>query len=1132
MIFFAHVKGFRRPLIKSILLYMKLVFLLTLLGTLHVSGKTLAQVINLKAKNVRLVDAMYSVQEQSGKLFFLQGRAIADIHIDVEIRNLDLRKAMDVLLKDKLVSWELSGETIIIKPRSRIGRPGEELINNYSIIPNSQRTVTGVVKNEKGDALNGVSVSVKGNHSGTTTDENGRFSLQVPANSTTLVFSFVGYSSKEVNFSNNSTINVTLQESVDALDEVVVVGYGVQKKLNLTGSVATVSGDEIAKTPTNNLTNTIGGRMAGISSVNSDGRPGNSSAIRVRGLSTLNDNSPLVVVDGIIRSDGFGNIDPNEVANISVLKDASAAAVYGARAANGVILITTKRGKVGKPVLNYTGMYGLQQPTQYPALMSAFEYGKVRNQAFLNQGYDPTDPVQKNFFYTDEELEDFKQNGTDWYSESFKKQSMQTQHNLSVAGGSESIRYFGSLGYLDQDGIYDNIGFKRFNLRSNIDASITESLTVGLNVDARQELFDSPSWDANDIFHRVINVSPTRKAYYPSGRAANTTGSHPVEMIRSSGYNQSEYNIFQGTLFFNQKLTNITEGLAFNGNFSYFKQQHFNKKFATPYVMYDEDPDGNIVNQKMVGGRTSLYEAFDDLTNYTYNISLNYQRSFLKNDISGLLLFEQYSSKGKGFNANKEDFATNIKDEFFASGPNNQSIGGSGYIRDARRSVVGRFNYAYDGKYLLEGTFRYDGSYRFPKENRFGFFPAISAGWRISEERFFKESSGLNFINNLKLRFSKGLIGNDRVNAYQFQETYSLISGVGPIIDGQAVSQVAYGVYPNQAITWEKQDNTNIGLDINFLNSMFGLEIDYFFRKTSDILWNRDRSVPGTFGRVLPDENYAKVNSNGIELTLTHQKTFASSLSYNFRLVGSYATNKVTQIDDPANALDFDKKLGRPIGFRVGYESLGLITSEVEAASWFGGTQFGQKNLPGDIKYADVNGDGQVTIQDQKVISDYGNEPRIMYGLTGNLTWRKIDLNFFFQGAAQRNLMLTSSGRVMYLNGGSSNNFSYFADSWSVDNPDAKYPLAWIDSRLINNRDSEFWLRKAGYIRLKSLDIGYNFSSQWLSDLRISKLRVYMSGYNLFTISQVKEMDPEAATGAGNYYPQQRNYNLGLLLSF
>lgn len=1131
MIFYLIVKGRLWPLVKPILLPMKLIALLILFSICSVSGRGLAQQVTLKGKDISLVEAMRSIQKQTGKQFFLNGRMLAELRVDIDVHAVALNRAMDLLLQHKDVSWELEDDIIVIKPLQ--GLLGQSALKAAVPTVNAlqEKVVRGLVRNQQGDPLEGVTVALEGTSTATMSDAQGSFTLNYSNQNPVLLFSLLGYASQKIPVNNRTSINITLLEMVDDLDEVVVVGYGTQKKINLTGSVATVSGEEVARTPTNNLSNAIGGRMPGVSSVNNDGRPGNGSTIRVRGLSTLNDNNPLVVVDGIIRSDGFGNIDPNEVESISVLKDASAAAVYGARAANGVILITTKRGKVGKPLLTYSGMIGLQEPTQYPTLMNAYEYGVTRNQAFLNQGYDPSNPAQANNFYTDAELEKFKKDGTDWYAETFKDQSPQNQHNLTMQGGSESIRYFGSLGYLNQSGIYDNIGFNRYNIRSNIDASITNSLTVGLNLEGRQELFEAPSWDASDIFHRVINVSPTRKAYYPSGRAANTTGSHPVEMIRNSGYNDQEYNIFQGTLFFNQKLDVLTKGLALNGNFSYYKQHYFNKRFAMPYTMYDEDEQGNVTNEKMVGSRTSLYEGFDALTNTTYNISLNYGRDFNQHALSGLLLFEQYGAKGKTFNARKEDFISNIKDEFFASGPENQSIDGRGYINDARRSLVGRVNYAFAGKYLFEATFRYDGSYRFPKDGRFGFFPAVSAGWRISEEPFFKNNESLAFINNLKVRASKGLIGNDRVGAYQFLESYTIITGSGPIVNGQAVPQVGYGVYPNTTITWEKQDNTNVGVEWSMWNSLLNVEVDYFYRKTRDILWSKDRSVPGTFGRQLPNENYAKVNSKGVEFTIGHQHSF-NDWKYNLRLVGSYATNTVTQIDDPANALDFNKQLNRPIGYRAGYEALGLFQSKEEADSWYGGKQFGLQSLPGDIKYADIDGDGSITIQDQEVIANYGNEPRIMYGINGSLSWKNIDMNFFFQGAAQRNIMLTAGGRVMYLNGGSSNNFSYFTDSWSAENKDAKYPLAWVDSRSINNRDSNFWLRNAGYVRLKSLDVGYNFSGDWLEKIKVNKMRVYVSGFNLFTLSQIKELDPEAATGAGNYYPQQRNYNLGVMLSF
>jgi TonB-linked SusC/RagA family outer membrane protein len=991
------------------------------------------------------------------------------------------------------------------------------------------------VTDDKGTPIPGVTIRGKGHTYGTSTNANGEFSLNATSTQDVLVFSSVGYVTKEITIGNATFLKVTLEVEIKYQEAVVVVGYGTQKKVNLTGSVATISGGELKKTPTGNLTNAIGGRMPGVITANGNGRPGAGSSIQIRGASTLNVNDPLVVVDGIVRTDGFGQIDPNEVESISILKDASAAAVYGARAANGVFLITTKRGKTGKPTVTYTGMFGIQNATQYPKLMSSYEYASVRNQALKNQGYDPANPAHAGLFYPDSELERFRPGITDWYKETFKSNSTQTQHNLSVNGGTEAIRYFMSLGYLDQNGMYDNINFKRYNLRANIDAKVTKTLNVGLNLEGRQERSASPGWDANDIFNRVINVNPLRPAYHPDGLAFNTTGSHPIEMIYNSGYRRDQYDVFQGTLFFEQQLP-FLEGLSVRGTGSYYKQNFINKAFITPYAMYDEDASGNITNTKMVGGQTSLTQKYEGIENTTLNASLNYARKFNRHEVSGLLLFEQFSSKGNTFSGTKANFATNVKDELFASGPANQTLTGSGILDDARRSLVGRINYAYDSRYLFEATFRYDGSFLFPKATRFGFFPAFSAGWRVSEEAFYKNSATMQVMNSLKLRASKGLIGNDRiqkdkVSAFQFTDNYTIVAGSGPVVNGQALPYVQYGVYPNPRITWEKQDNTNFGVDASFLQDKLGLEFDYFFRTTRDILWARERSVPGTFGRSLPNDNYAQVKSKGFELTLSHQQKI-NDFSYNVRVIGSFTTNKVTQIDDPASALDFQKQLGRPIGYRAGYEAIGLFRSQEEADKWYGGKQFGQKSLAGDIKYADIDGNGEITLNDQKVLSDYSYLPRIMYGISGGFSWKNIDFNFLIQGAAQRNIMLEGSGRIMYQNGGSSNNFQYLTDSWSPENPDAKYPLAWVDKRLINDRPSDFWLRKAGYARLKSLDIGYNFNKAWLQSKHIQQLRVYVAGYNLLTWSQLKEFDPEIENANGSYYPQQRTINVGVNVSF
>ena len=1073
------------------------------------------------------------LEKQTGVKFIFSPQVIkADQRINVSFQEVAFGEVLDKTLQPLRIKYEVSGKYILLSNADdQASKAGISLLATGLTAAPVDIPVTGRVIDEAGIVLPGVSVVLKGSQRGTITDQNGDFSVTVPNNESVLVFSFVGYQSREVMVGFNTRLDITLPIDNKSLEEVVVVGYGTQKKVNLTGSVATVSGSELQRIPTNNLTNAIGGRMPGIISVNGNGRPGSGSSISIRGLSTLNDNSPLVVVDGIVRSDGFGNIDPNEVESISILKDASAASVYGARASNGVILVTTRRGKMGKPSISYTNTTGIQNPTQYPKLMSSYDYAVVRNQALRNQGFNQANPTQAGLFFSDAALESFRPGVTDWYTETFKRNSIQSLQNLTINGGTESIRYFVSLGHVDQNGMYDKINFKRFNLRSNVDAKINKNLTVGLNLEGRKELSSAPAFDANQFFELVVRSSPLVRPYHPSGRPFNTQGEHPVEMIYSSGYDDSRTNVIQGTLFFEHDLPFITKGLSVRGNYSYFSQQRFKKVFFTPYSLYDEDASGNVTNTKIVGGRTRLSQTFEELNNNTLNLSLNYSKTLLRHEISGLLLYEQFSAKGNIFSARKEDFATNIKDDFFASGPANQSIDGSSIINDARRSVVGRVNYAFDSKYLFEATFRYDGSYRFPKSQRYGFFPAFSAGWRVSEEDFFKNSAVNNIVNSLKFKFSKGLIGNDRVNAFQFTDAYNIVAGSGPIVNGQALPFVQYGVYPNANITWEKQDNTNFGLDALLLNSKIGFEFDYFFRNTRDILWSRTLSIPGTFGRTLPNENYAEVKSRGMELMISYKNNIRK-LGYDFRLIGSYAQNQVTKIDDPANALDFQKQLNRPIGVRTGYEALGIFRSQEEADSWVGGSQFGQKSKAGDIKYADLDGDGKISIPDQKVISEYGNVPRIMYGLNTSLTYGNFDLNFLLQGAAMRNLMLSGSGRVMYRNGGSNNNFEYLKDSWSPENPNAKYPISWIDQRIVNNRDSDFWLRKAGYLRFRSVDLGYSFNPEWLKRKHVQRLRLFVSAVNLLTISKIREFDPEAETGSGSYYPQQKNINIGLNVSF
>jgi TonB-linked SusC/RagA family outer membrane protein len=629
----------------------------------------------------------------------------------------------------------------------------------------------------------------------------------------------------------------------------------------------------------------------------------------------------------------------------------------------------------------------------------------------------------------------------------------------------------------------------------------------------------------------MVAADPARyaAAYYPDGKPVDPQVRNPVENPKSGGYDRYRTNYFQGVLSFEQRLPFVTSGLSLKGNAAFNYEYYFSKRFVKPFMSYVEDDDGNVISASLLGPALSLSENFQNTHGTVYNISLNYARFFGSHDVSAMLLYEQTESGGDQMNGTKQEYTTDIKDELYASGTNNQYFTGTSILNDARRSLVGRVNYAYNSKYLFEFSFRYDGSYRFPKDTRFGFFPSVLLAWRISEESFFKKS-GLAFVDNLKLRISKGRIGNDRVNAFQFMDSYSINSSMGPVFGGSPDILIYYGVYPNPLITWEKQDNNNIGLDLSLWNGKLSIEADAFYRKTKDILWSRVRSVPGTFGRSLPNENYAQMQSHGIDLTVGHQNRI-NEWQYSVQLTGTYATNKVTQIDDPPSSLDYEKQLNRPVGFRVGYESLGFFQSEEEATSWFGGKQFGQNSIAGDIKYADVDGDGEITNRDQKILSYNGYAPRLIFGLAFGVKWKNFDLDILAQGAALRTVLINENGRTMFI-WALCNSPSYLTDSWSPDNRDAKYPIAWVDYRSINDRTSSVWLKDAAYIRLKSASLGYTIKQKGLQSIGIDKLRVYISGFNLFTLSQVKEFDPEAEDPSARYYPQQRNINLGINISF
>ncbi|NVM62340.1 TonB-linked SusC/RagA family outer membrane protein [Mucilaginibacter sp. SG538B] len=1006
--------------------------------------------------------------------------------------------------------------------------------------------ITGQVTDEKGQTLPGVSVALKGTSTGVVTDVNGKFSLNVPsASSGILVFSYIGYNTQEIILNGQATLNVQLQADSKSLNEVVVVGYGTQKKATLTGSISQVKGSELVKSPQPNLSNGIAGRFSGVVVNNRSGEPGyDGSGITVRGLATSGSNDVLIVVDGIpAQIGGLERLDPNDIESMSVLKDASAA-IYGNRAANGVILITTKRGKTGKPTINYSFNQGFSSPTRLPKMADAATYAQIMNEI----NYDSNPAGGLNQSYTAEQIQKFRDGSdplnypnTDWEKQTLKGSALQNQHSLSIAGGSDDIKYFVSLGTLYQDGIYKNGATKyhQYNFRSNIDANVTKRLKVGLSLSGREEDRQFPITGAGDLFRSVYRAKPIVAAYYPNGLP--TTGienNNPAVQVTSLGGNANNpKQVFNGILKGSYAIPGI-EGLSVDGFFSVDKSYNLNKNFSKPYVLYSYVQSSNTYNKVTVGGNNNAATLFESQRNdilLTSNIKLNYAHKFGLHDVSAFVGYEQSKNHIEYFDATRFNYLSSQLPDLSQGGSAATDYLNSGWSSNYNRaSYISRLTYAYDEKYLFEGQLRADGTSIFPGAKQWGYFPSASVGWRITKEDWFKNSVG--FFDDLKIRASYGSLGNDAVGPFQYFNNYTLVpNGFVASNPGSGSNVIQPNInlvkLANPGITWESSKKLDIGINATFLHN-FTVEAIYFQQRRRNVLTARNASIPGSSGIVnpygsdplVPLENIGKFNSDGFEATLGYNHTgheFTWGVSGNI----TYAKSKIVFIDEAPGALSYQRQTGLPIGTSLLYNAIGIFRTQAELDA----TPHVTGAKVGDLIYRDVNNDKQINADDQ-TRSKYGNIPQITYGFSLNAAYKNFDLSVLFAGQAQvSQYVLPEAGSV-------GNFYSSWADNrFSPSNTNGTYPRVTdrasnaISGGLYNNT---FWLNDASFLRLKNVQLGYNFNAPFLSKLKIGGLRVYASAFNLFTITKVKDYDPEGTSGSGQFYPQQRIINLGANVKF
>ncbi len=987
--------------------------------------------------------------------------------------------------------------------------------------------LNGRVVDEKGDPLTGVSVRVLNTSRGASTDANGRFILQIENENDSLEVSFVGYTTRLIKVGTQREIIIRLQLDAEAgrLGEVVVVGFGTQKKVSVTGAISSITAREMERTSTPSLSNAIAGKLPGIISRQGSGEPGYDAAgIIIRGLGTWVNRSPLILVDGVERD--LNNISPQEIESFSVLKDASSTAVYGVRGANGVILINTKRGKPGKPKITLrTELASLTNLRQRDYIGGA-DYAMLMNEGLINVGKAPR--------WTAEEIEKYK-SGSDpylypnvnWIDTVFKKTSYQTINNLSITGGTDVVRYFTNVGYSVQDGIYKednfnsyntNANLKRYNFRSNVDVNLSKSLVVNLSLGGIIDQRNYPGGGADGIFSGATNTSPiafpVRNPDGSPGGSAVYIGSNPWAQATQTGYSNEKHSTLQGTFGVNYDLSSlVTKGLSFRGKFAYDYYSH-NKALrykifgVKQYLGKDAVGDDmySLVREEQPLGYQIIQSATQAI--YTEGI-INYERKFGAHEVSGMALY------------NKRDY-------------NNLTAGTSILNLPYRRQgLAGRLSYNYSNKYLLEFNAGYNGSENFPKGKRYGFFPSVSAGWVVSNENFWK----LNVVNNLKFRGSYGQVGNDQIggNRFLFLTTINRNPNNSPYYFGDG-QQFWNGITEDQIgvenVTWEVATKANAGFDLEMFGSKLTIQTDFFNERREGILLQRATipAITGFLPQSIPYGNLGKVKNHGFDALLEARNTTKRGLYYSFRVNYTYAKNKVIENDEPTPLYNYLSGKGQSIDQPYGFIADGFFNAASDISKWADQSALGGTPRPGDIRYVDINGDGKIDTYDQVPIG-YARTPQIMYGFGSTVALKGVDASIYFTGAARTSVFL--EGRNFYpFNEGSGvfNIFrEYYDNRWTPETAEtARYPAVSDGNNVINFRRSTVWQRDASYLRLRNAEIGYTLPKPLLNRIKINSVRLFVNGTNLYTWDKLKVIDPES----DNAYPIQMIINTGLQVTF
>lgn len=1001
---------------------------------------------------------------------------------------------------------------------------------NSSAILQQTETCKGLVKDATGESVIGASVVVKGTTNGTITNLDGNFSLNDVKKGDVIVISYVGYQTKEVKW-NGGLLNVILKEDSKTLSEVVVVGYGTQKKVNLSGSVAMVDSKELENRPIQNVSSGLQGLMPGVTVTGTNGAPGQDAGkIRVRGIGTLNEAGPYILVDGI-ETGTLSAVDPNDIESISVLKDAASAAIYGSKAANGVVLITTKRGKAGQTKVSYSGYVSFQNTTNTIERMGSYEYASLLNQALEADG--------RSKRFDDTELQKFKDGNdplypdTDWYDLAYKT-GIQHRHNININGGSENVKYMASLGYLNQTGILPNAGREQFNARTNLDMKINKRLSARMNLSFIKNDYSEPSsayygGNSDQIIRQLNLIAPWIVARYDDGTWGTISDGSPIAWLDSGMKVNRDNNNFSGMAAVDYE---IIDGLKLTLQGAYVSNLQ-NYSYFQKYIKYNENKESDP-NQ--------LDERYYKWDRTNYDALLNYDKSFGQHNIKGLLGWHTEKYNYKYQRAVRKKFPNNELTDMNAGDASTQSNEGK-TAELAMISWFARINYDFAGKYLLEANIRSDASSRFAEGHRWGYFPSFSGAWRISEEAFM-ESAKESWLSSLKVRASWGQLGNQDAlsgsdsDYYPALNTYNLDSKYP--FGGSLNSGYYQRKYRLETISWEKASTWGIGVDFTLFNKLNG-SIDYYNRKTTGIIM--DVTVPKEFALDAYKDNVGSMRNSGIEINLGYNTKIGQ---VDFGIAGNFSYNKNEILDlgggDPAKYLDASggynqrNKVGEAMNSYYIYKADGLFNSQEEADAYTAkyGNPFGKEFKAGDLRYVDVNGDGKLTADDRAYCGS--SDPKITYGFNINAGWKGFDLSLMFNGAADVKRLFDAYEVYGNFSGDAAHPSTIWRDAWTPENQNAKMPRIFFDTNSpSSNRSvqSDFWMQNTSYLRLKNLQLGYTIPKNWLNSIGVENIRIYYSVENLLTFDKMKiNIDPEATSQRLSSYPLLRTHAFGINVSF